>query len=668
MSLLPRAHIFASSIKEKQQSKSKFQKVILNDIDKGRGCRVCGDACPGLHLHIWRKVCLHCSCPWELHDVPKVKPRVKEKSRTSIDKKKKHLTFSETPLIIPPLSPINDGNDIIIKITDESENAITNEEDVDVDVGLKEKYSVNKEKELLDDKMLSEIQVLGKIELPEMSKPIDPEPNSESSSNSLQIENESIYDSDLSSSHQLLSQMYLWYPADLTNPNLEKFMSSIPPEYRPIVDTEGAQNCRRSLLYQLPPQDSDYDICHPFSEKELFLMSKFVEQRDTKYRGQGIVKQISKGNCISCTEQFGKDELCILASLLGSNYKYHIGCFRCSKCLEFLQELHYYKKNKNIYCGRHHAELFGPRCAGCDEIIFADKVTHAEDRSWHAEHFCCLYCDAPLGGNDYVKSKDVIMCRSCFTVQLNAKCFSCKMAIKPEGRIMKYREKSWHQDCFKCSECDKFLKAEKFIIKGDRIHCSACLQVPNKNQSEISPASTRNCDVCLKVVDIHQTYMSSEGFIWHESCFACVFCENNLIGKPFLKHTAGLLCQNCYEERMAHTCNVCSKKIIKEGVKHDQNYYHRDCLICAICEIQLANVKFSTKDGKNICHNCNKKSICHQCSKEIIGKCFEFKNYEFHPKCFSCTGCNKVIAGTNFYQTRGALYCKKCAKMKTAST
>ena len=304
----------------------------------------------------------YCSCPWELHDVPLEKPRLNPKPRTSIEKQKKSLSFAETPVIIPPQSHvvgnISHSNRVIIQITDACENINLSNKNVGIE--LNESIPTIEEKKVIDDKILPqpEIRVLEDEKLPEIP---------ETSSNphlASQFENEALSTSNLDSSHQLLLQMYQWYPPDLTGPNLEKFMSSIPPEYRPIVDTEGAQNCRISLLSQLPPQDSDYEMCHPLSEKEIGLMNAFVEQREKRYRGQGIVKGNSKGNCFSCTEHFGKDELCIFAPLLGSNHNYHIGCFRCSKCLQFLQELHYYKKDKNIYCGRHHAELFGHRCAG----------------------------------------------------------------------------------------------------------------------------------------------------------------------------------------------------------------------------------------------------------------------------------------------------------------
>ena len=64
--------------------------------------------------------------------------------------------------------------------------------------------------------------------------------------------------------------------------------------------------------------------------------------------------------------------------------------------------LYYYKAGK-IYCARDYARVTNiPRCAACDELIFATEFTGAEDKVWHLRHFCCWECDKPLAGHKYV--------------------------------------------------------------------------------------------------------------------------------------------------------------------------------------------------------------------------------------------------------------------------
>ena len=47
----------------------------------------------------------------------------------------------------------------------------------------------------------------------------------------------------------------------------------------------------------------------------------------------------------------------------------HPSCFSCTVCQQFLSKLIYYSDDNNrLYCGRHYAELFKPRCFDCDEV------------------------------------------------------------------------------------------------------------------------------------------------------------------------------------------------------------------------------------------------------------------------------------------------------------
>ena len=40
----------------------------------------------------------------------------------------------------------------------------------------------------------------------------------------------------------------------------------------------------------------------------------------------------------------------------------------CAICNNLLVDLIYFFKEGAIYCGRHYAELYKPRCAACDEV------------------------------------------------------------------------------------------------------------------------------------------------------------------------------------------------------------------------------------------------------------------------------------------------------------
>ncbi|KAK5985033.1 hypothetical protein GCK32_020077 [Trichostrongylus colubriformis] len=74
----------------------------------------------------------------------------------------------------------------------------------------------------------------------------------------------------------------------------------------------------------------------------------------------------------------------------------------------------YFHYQGKYYCGRHFADLQYPRCAGCDELIFAREYTFAEEKSWHFDHFACLKCDFRLGGHRYMMKNDHPHCINCY--------------------------------------------------------------------------------------------------------------------------------------------------------------------------------------------------------------------------------------------------------------
>ena len=43
--------------------------VLGHEMGLGATCHVCGDTCPGFQYHFWRKLCVHCGCGVEEHDI-----------------------------------------------------------------------------------------------------------------------------------------------------------------------------------------------------------------------------------------------------------------------------------------------------------------------------------------------------------------------------------------------------------------------------------------------------------------------------------------------------------------------------------------------------------------------------------------------------------------------
>jgi hypothetical protein len=56
-------------------------------------------------------------------------------------------------------------------------------------------------------------------------------------------------------------------------------------------------------------------------------------------------------------------------------------------------------------------------------------------------------------------------------------------------------------------------------------------------------------------------------------------------------------------------------------------------------------------------------NICNECKKPIIGNTTESNGLKYHPSCFKCFDCKKVLGGT-FVNLAGKSKCKDCAAPK----
>ncbi|XP_026719892.1 prickle-like protein 4 [Athene cunicularia] len=127
----------------------------------------------------------------------------------------------------------------------------------------------------------------------------------------------------------------------------------------------------RALLQQLPPQDCDERYCPDLTEEERRQLRAFSARRRREALGQGLACPVPGPchgcPCKKCGRRLNKGDPGISASRLGDQF-WHPSCFSCHFCHQPLVDLIYFQQDGRIYCGRHHAELFRPRCASCDQV------------------------------------------------------------------------------------------------------------------------------------------------------------------------------------------------------------------------------------------------------------------------------------------------------------
>ncbi|XP_781488.4 prickle planar cell polarity protein 3 isoform X1 [Strongylocentrotus purpuratus] len=272
---------------------------------------------------------------------------------------------------------------------------------------------------------------------------------------------------------------YTWIPPGLKPDQVHRYFCSLPDDKVPYVNSTGEKFRIKSLLQQLPPHDNEVRYCNGLGEDEKKELRMFSSQRKREALGRGAARPIpitlSASICNQCGGGISAGDIAVFASRAGHNASWHPGCFACSVCQELLVDLIYFYREGKVYCGRHHAESLKPRCAACDEIIFADECTEAEGRSWHMKHFCCFECDTQLGGQRYIMREGHPYCCHCFESLFAEYCDSCGEAIGVDQGQMSHEGQHWHatEKCFSCCTCHRSLLGRPFLPKHGLIYCSS---------------------------------------------------------------------------------------------------------------------------------------------------------------------------------------------------
>ena len=234
---------------------------------------------------------------------------------------------------------------------------------------------------------------------------------------------------------------------------------------------------------------------------------------------------------------------------------------------------------------RHYAEKMKPRCATCDELIFAGTYTRAMDRDWHSHHFSCWHCDAKLTGQKYVLTDLRPTCITCYESHFASKCQSCGKMIGLECRDVSYKDLHWHEDCFKCGACGASLLQQPFAATSSQLVCAGCYDQ----------------DVSCKCVGCGLSFLAGTKKIeyknhqWHDTCFHCKVCGTKVrilssalteatltvcffkVGaKSFIiPNDKDIYCITCFEDKVATKGVKCHNVLTSGGVTFRGEPWHK---------------------------------------------------------------------------------------------
>ncbi|XP_046438332.1 uncharacterized protein LOC124189880 isoform X1 [Daphnia pulex] len=405
------------------------------------------------------------------------------------------------------------------------------------------------------------------------------------------------------------SDVYSWIPAGLTPDQIDDFMTSWPKDKVPKRNSQGDRWREHQLAFQLPRQDLALAYCRYVEPQNHTSYQDFVAARNDIALDIAYVKETST---------------------------------RAQKC---------YGCEGNIPAG-----TFG---------VMAPKF--GENVAWHPACFQCTTCAELLVDLTYCVHEEQLYCERHYAEQLKPRCSACDELIF-SGEYTKAMSKDWHLGHFSCWQCDESLTGQRYVLRDEHPYCVKCYETVFAN----------NCDDCNRVIGIDSKDLSYKDRHWHEACFLCNKCRLSLVDKQFGSKADKIFCGPCYDSMYATRCDGCGE-IFRAGTKkmeYKSRQWHEKCFSCFVCKTPIGTKSFIPREQDIYCSGCYEEKFatrCVKCTKIITTGGVTYKNDPWHRECFTCTHCDKSLAGQRFTSKDEKPYCAECfgelfAKRCTACT
>ncbi|XP_054279165.1 leupaxin-like [Macrosteles quadrilineatus] len=117
------------------------------------------------------------------------------------------------------------------------------------------------------------------------------------------------------------------------------------------------------------------------------------------------------------------------------------------------------------------ASQIKPSCANCNKPI-TEVVLAALGQTWHPEHFTCAHCEQPIKETAFRVRDGKPFCEADYVRLFVKNCRSCGERIT--GSILTALNETWHQECFKCTNCEEIIGLKEFTERDGKPYCMGC--------------------------------------------------------------------------------------------------------------------------------------------------------------------------------------------------
>ncbi|KRZ04889.1 Lipoma-preferred partner [Trichinella zimbabwensis] len=200
-------------------------------------------------------------------------------------------------------------------------------------------------------------------------------------------------------------------------------------------------------------------------------------------------------------------------------------------------------------------------------------------------------------------SEEFLISSSTMASSTSEECSKCGESIS-SGKACTALDQTYHVDCFTCIKCGEGLAGKSFYAVDQKPYCE-------KDYLD----TLEKCSACN--APITEKMLRATGKPYHPSCFTCSSCNRCLDGVPFTVDSNGLVhCVNCFHEKYAPRCAICSKPIVPEEGNQESvrivaldRSFHVDCYRCEDCGLKL-----TSKVEGHECYPLDNHILCKDCN------------------------------------------------------
>jgi hypothetical protein len=290
-----------------------------------------------------------------------------------------------------------------------------------------------------------------------------------------------------------------------------------------------------------------------------------------------------------------------------------------------------------------------PVCHSCRQVISTTQFIRVGNFSFHKEHFACFVCSKLLLDQRPRHRDGQFYCNEHFAERFCHTCRACGEKIV-EGSVIRALGGYYHQHHFVCVECKEPFMEGKYYEADGQPYCAR-----HYHQPEICV----KCDRPIDDIDI----VTLKGRNYHITCLHCHHCKVPLAGKgAVFQKDNHVYCRADYLNFFCKVCTACGEHIIKHVLSVNNEYYHPDCLKCAVCATRLT--EYISVGGYLRCAEHTATELpapsCSVCALPIHGDVTLSAGAKCHPACFRCSFCATPLDKAKTKLRDGRLCCTNC--------